>query len=552
MLRRLKITDLALIEDVEIELGPGLNVLTGETGAGKSVIVESIALLVGGRAAATVIREGAERAVVEGLFSDDGDDGDEWVARREVWRDRSNRCYLDGTMATARTLKERTGGHVAIHGQHEDQRLLERGVQREILDAWAGASALAERVARAARRLLELGRERSDSEARRSEREARLEYLRSQVAEIDAAGLEPGEEVELEVETRRLRHSEERAVLAGELCEGLERAEGSVLSLLAVLTRRVERLAALDPDMAETTRRLVDARYEIEDLARELEGYAEAIEHDPERLAEIEARRDLLFHLRRKHGGTVEEVIGQGRNMTGEIDELERARAREGSLGADIGLAQDDLADLAGALADAREAAADRLQESVRGRLADLGMGEGVLQVRLERKPDSEGLPYQGERFAWTSGGLERVHFLVAPNVGELPRPLSEIASGGELSRTLLALEAALAEADRTPTLVFDEVDAGIGGASAHLVARQLADVARHHQVIVVTHLAGIAAVADRHLMVEKSVAGGRSVTGVRSVSGEERVREVSRLLGGDPDRDVSRHHAEELLGGLR
>ncbi|MGH7571173.1 MAG: DNA repair protein RecN [Gemmatimonadota bacterium] len=549
MLRRLRITDLALIEDVEIELGPGLNVLTGETGAGKSVIVESIGLLVGGRAAATAIREGADRAVVEGLFSDDGE---EWVARREVWRDRSNRCYLDGSMATARTLKERAGVHVAIHGQHEDQRLLERGAQREILDAWAGASALAERVARAARRLEALESERSDAMARSSEREARLEYLRSQVAEIDAADLEPGEEEELDLETRRLRHSEERAVLAGELCEGLEQAETSVLPLLAVLTRSMEKLAGLDPDMAEATRRLGDARYELEDLARELERYGETIEHDPERLAEIEARRDLLFRLRRKHGGTVEEVIGQGANMTREIDELERARARESSLGADIHLTRDDLADAAGALADARETAADRLQESVRGRLADLGMGEGMLQVRLERTPDSEGLPYQGERFAWTTGGLERVQFLIAPNVGEPPRPLSEIASGGELSRTLLALEAALAEADRTPTLVFDEVDAGIGGASAHLVARQLAEVARHHQVIVVTHLAAIAAVADRHLIAVKSVAGGRSVTGVRSVSGEERVREVSRLLGGDPDRDVSRHHAEELLGDLR
>ncbi len=273
------------------------------------------------------------------------------------------------------------------------------------------------------------------------------------------------------------------------------------------------------------------------------------IEHDPEQLAEIEARRDLLFRLSRKHGGTALEVIQRAKTMTGEIDELERERTRERSLGTDIDLARDGLAEAAGALADARETAADRLQESVRGRLADLGMGEGVLQVRLDRTPDPEGLPYQGDRFAWTGGGLERVQFLIAPNVGEPPRPLSEIASGGELSRTLLALEAALAEADRTPTLVFDEVDAGIGGASAHLVARQLADVARHHQVIVVTHLAAIAAVADRHLMAEKSVAGGRSVTVVRAVSGEERVREVSRLLGGDPDRDVSRHHAEELLG---
>ncbi len=549
MLRRLRITDLALIEDVEIELGTGLNVLTGETGAGKSVIVESIGLLVGGRAAAAAIREGAERAVVEGLFSDAGD---EWVARRELWRDRSNRCYLDGAMATVRTLKERAGGQVALHGQHEGQRLMERPAQRQILDAWAAASDLAEEVASATRRLEDLERERSDAESRRSERTERLEYLRSQVQEIEAADLEPGEEAELESESRRLRHSEERAALAIELCDGLERAEGSVLSWLTALTRSLEKLAGLDPEVAEIARRMIDARYELEALARELERYAETIEYDPERLAGIEARREVLFHLRRKHGGTIEEVLGRGRSMAEEIDELEREQARGRSLGADIDHVRARLSELAAALADAREAAADRLQEAVCGRLADLGMGEGMLRVRLERTPDPAGLPYRGQRFAWTGGGLERVEFLIAPNVGEPPRPLSEIASGGELSRTLLALEAALAEADRTPTLVFDEVDAGIGGAAAHLVGRQLGEVARHHQVIVVTHLAAIAAVADHHLMVEKSVAGGRSVTAVRRVSGEERVREVSRLLGGDPDRDVSRHHAEELLEEAR
>ena len=548
MLSRLRITDLALIEDVEIELGPGLNVLTGETGAGKSVIVESIGLLTGGRASTTAIRDGADRAIAEGLFSDTG--GEPWVARREVWRDRSNRCYLDGSMATLRTLRERAGGQVAIHGQHEDQRLLERGAQREILDAYAGATDLADRVAAATRRLGELERERAESRSRRAEREARLEYLRSQVDEIEAARLEPGEAEELEAEAQRLRHSEERARLAAELSDGLERSEDSVLSQLDILTRSLEKLAELDPELAETARRAVDARYELQDLARELERYAATVEHDPTRLGEIEARRHLLFQLGRKHGGSVEEVIARGIAMGAEIEMLLREGVRGSSLDAEVERVRGHLGDAAGALADAREAAADRLRESVRQRLADLGMGEGELEVRLERVSDPEGLPYRDGRYAWTAAGMERVEFRIAPNVGVPPRPLAEIASGGELSRTLLALEAALAEADRTPTLVFDEVDAGIGGASAQLLARQLADVARHHQVIVVTHLAAIAAVAGRHLMAEKSVREGRSVTAVRVVDGEERIREVSRLLGGDPDRDVSRQLAEEFLGG--
>ncbi|MGH7543733.1 MAG: DNA repair protein RecN, partial [Gemmatimonadota bacterium] len=492
MLSRLRIADLALVEDLEIDLGPGLNVLTGETGAGKTVIVESIGLLVGGRASASVVREGADHATVEGLFT--GQDEEEWVVRREVWRDRTNRCYLDGAMATARSLRERAEGRVAIHGQHEDQRLLERGTQREILDAFAGATDVAERVAAAAIALDTLRRERSEIAARSAERENRSQYLRSQVEEIVAAGLEPGEEETLAADARLLAHSAERARLAAEAHAALGGGDAPVGEILGTIGRALDRLAELDPEMGAAARRASDARYEIEDLARDLQRYAAAVDHDPGRLAGIEARRDLLFRLRRKHGRTVEEILELAESMTAEIGALEREGARERSLDGEIGSARKELEAAAVALADAREAGADRLEGAVRGRLADLGMGDGTFHVRLERSPDPAGVEYGGEPCACGRRGLERVVFLIAPNPGEPLRPLVEIASGGELSRTLLALEAALAEADRTPTLVFDEVDAGIGGATAHLVARQLADVARHHQVVVVTHLAAIAA----------------------------------------------------------
>jgi DNA repair protein RecN (Recombination protein N) len=550
VLRRLRIRDLALVEDLEIDLGPGLNVLTGETGAGKTVIVESIGLLVGGRASASVVREGADHATLECLFT--GPDGDEWVVRREVWRDRTNRCYLDGAMTTVRSLRKRAEGRVAIHGQHEDERLVERGVQREILDAFADATGLAQRVAEAAGTLESLRRERDEVAARSAEREDRLRFLRSQVEEIEAARLEPGEEETLAADARLLAHSAERARLAAEAHSLLEGGDAPVGEILAAMGRALDRLAGLDPDMAAAARRASDARYEIEDLARELERYATAVDHDPGRLARIEARRDLLFRLRSKHGRTVDEILELGGSMGAEIGALEREGARERSLDAEIEGARKELAAAAALLADAREAGADRLEQAVRGRLVDLGMGDGTFHVRLERTPDPAGIEFAGERLACGRGGLERVVFLIAPNPGEPPRPLAEIASGGELSRTLLALEAALAEADRTPTLVFDEVDAGIGGATAHRVARQLTDVARHHQVVVVTHLAAIAAAADRHLVAVKAVRDGRPVTEIRSVDGDERVREVSRLLGGDPDRDVSRHHAEEMLGGIR
>ncbi|MDX1661955.1 MAG: DNA repair protein RecN, partial [Gemmatimonadota bacterium] len=287
-------------------------------------------------------------------------------------------------------------------------------------------------------------------------------------------------------------------------------------------------------------------------LARELLGYAESVEHDPARLAGLEERRDLLFRLERKHGGTIPDVIERGEAMREELEALEARSERAAGLDREVDVLREDLTEAATALSDARETAADRLEDAVRDRLSALGMGEGTFRVALSRRPDEGGIEWDGARWAFSRAGLEEVEFRIAPNRGESPRPLSQIASGGELSRTLLAIEAALAQAGRTPTLVFDEIDAGIGGVVAHRVAQQLEVVARHHQVVVVTHLAQIAAVADRHVVVEKSMRSGRTVTSARRVEGDERVHEVSRLLGGDPERDVSRTHAEELIGSRR
>jgi len=548
MLRRLHIAEYALIDAVEVELGPGLNVLTGETGAGKSILVDSLSLLLGSRASGDAIREGAERAVVEGLFEVDGEES---VVRREIHRDRTNRCYLDGAMATARMIQERTERWVELHGQHEDQLLVRPSAQRSLLDAFAGSSELAERVAGLADGLAALEREADELARAEAARVSRGDYLRAQVEEIEKATLRSGEEDELETEARLLAHGEERMKLAGEVNEELDGADRSLTSVLASLQRRLDRLAELDPATAGLAERLASARYDVGDMARELAGYAESVDHDPARLAATEERRELLFRLKRKHAaGTVEELVERGTAMAAELAELDRSAARGTKLEGEREALRAELAEAAGELADAREAGADRLEAAVRERLSALGMGEGRLIVRLARRPDPEGAAWSGERYAWSRAGIEEVTFLIAPNPGEAARPLSQIASGGELSRVLLAIKSALAAVDRVPTLVFDEIDAGIGGVVAHHVARQLRLVAEHHQVVVVTHLAQIAAAADRHLLVEKSPAGGRTVTTVRAVVGEERVREVSRLLGGDPERDVSRHHAEELLAG--
>lgn len=548
MLTRLRVTQYALIEDAEVEFGRGLNVLTGETGAGKSILIDSLGLLLGARASAETIREGAEEASVEGLFVVEDR---ETVVRRELRRDRTNRCTVDGSMATVRMLQERAEGWVELHGQHEDQLLLKSGVQRGLLDAYAGAEMLAERVADAATALAGLEREHAAIALEQDTRAARSNRLRDQLAEIEAAGLLPDEEEALAAEATRLRHSAERQRLAGEAALAAENEDGGADGALGAALRPIERLVELDSAAGPWAERMSGLRYELRDLAQELLAYADAVEHDAARLATLEARRDLLFRLKRKYGATVEAVIEEGRAMAAEVAQLEEATARGAELDREAARLHARLADAAPALADAREAAAGRLAAAVGSRLAELGMGEGGFEVRLERRRDGAGVSWNGERYAWSAGGLEDVAFLVAPNPGESVRPLARIASGGELSRILLALKAALAEADRIPTLVFDEIDAGVGGVVAHRVADQLAAVACGHQVIVVTHLAQIAAAADRHLVVEKTRdLRGRSVITVHPVSGDARIREVSRLLGGDPERDVSRHHAEELLAG--
>lgn len=546
MLRRLRLSQFALIDQAEIQFGPGLNVLTGETGAGKSILVEGLALLLGARASTDVIRQGAEQATIEGVFEVEGE---ERLVRRDLFRDRSNRCSLDGELATAKMLQAEGERRVELHGQHEDVLLLRRSVQRDLLDAWSAAEPLAARVAAAAGALAALEREREALGRAAGERSERIDWLRSQVDEIEAAALEPGEELRLEEESRRLSNAAEIGRLAGEAHERLAGADDAAGPVLAGIQRLLERLAELDPAAAPWAARLAEARYEIEDLARELPGYADSVDHDPARLAGLEERRDLLFRLRRKHAAaSVEDLIERGRAMAGELAGLEGASRRGASLDAEREALRAEVAAAAGALADAREAGADRLAEAVGERLRELGMGDGGFRVELERRADPAGVEWAGERWAWSGSGLEEVDFRIAPNPGEGLRPLRQIASGGELSRVLLALKTALAAADRTPTLVFDEIDAGIGGVVAHQVAGQLAAVARHHQVIVVTHLAQIAAAADLHLVVEKTTRGERSVTTVTEVRGDDRVREVSRLLGGDPERDVSRHHAEALL----
>jgi DNA repair protein RecN (Recombination protein N) len=547
MLSRLRVTGFALIDEAEVEFGAGLNVLTGETGAGKSLLVDSLALLLGARASVETIRPGRDEATIEGLFMDDDN---ETLVRRDIRRDKTSRCSVNGELVTLRMLRDRAAGWAALHGQHEDVLLLRPAHQRALLDAFAGAEELAERTATAAERLTALELEQRETAERREDERRRLELLNYDLQEIAAARIDPAEEEPLAEEARRLTHSIDRARLTSELSAALDGDSPAVLGTLITAQRVIDELAGLDVRLRDLATRLTGARYELDDIALEVNRYADTVEHDPARLAEVEARRHLLFDLRRKHGGELKEVLDKRERMVEEVASIEARLERSAELGVEVDQARSELAVVVRELADVRESSIERLESAVRERLVDLGIGNGTFRVRIDRRPDGSGIRWGDERYAWTRGGLEEIELLIAPNEGEGLRPLAKIASGGELSRILLAIKAAIASADRTPTLIFDEIDAGIGGAVGHRVANQLATVAHHHQVIVVTHLAQIAAAADRHLVIDKGAVDGRTVSRVRSVESEERVLEISRLLGGDPERRVSREHAQELLGG--
>lgn len=551
MLRELRVRNYAVIDDLRLELGPGLNVLTGETGAGKSIVVGALSLLLGERASTEDVRAGEERAVVEAAFDVAAEPAvpercreagieveEDWlILRRAVEREGRNRAWVNGSPATAGLVWELGSGLVELHGQHEHQTLLRRESQRRLLDAFAGATGAARGVAEAHAALRETRGEIERIRRRAAEARERADYLRYKASEIEAARLEPGEEERLEAEARRLEHSEDLLRLSGGLHEAVYDGPGSIVERLGELGRSVRELVEIDPDAGEFREMYEAARAELEELGRRLGSYREDVDHDPARLGRIRERLDELHDLKRKYGETIEEVLESGREARRELEAAEGSERRVGELeerAAELEAARDERA---GELGRLRREAAGRLEEDVEPLLESLGMEGARFEVALDP------LPEPGPQ------GAESVEFRASLNPGFEPGPLRRIASGGELSRVMLALKSVLARVDEVPSLVFDEIDAGVGGEVAHRVAERLREVGERHQVFVITHLPQIAARARTHWRVEKEVPGGRAATRVTRLAGEERVREVARMLGGDPGSQASLRHARELLG---
>jgi DNA repair protein RecN (Recombination protein N) len=535
VLEELHVRDLALIEEVWLEFGPGMTVLTGETGTGKTALLGALKLLLGDRADAGAVRSGAPETLVEGRFATDGE---ELIVRRRVSADGRSRCNLDGEMATVGALAERIGPLVDLHGQHEHQALLTPASHMGYLDRFAGEpgrTALADyRAARETYR--DAVRVRDALATRLAEAATNADYLRFVTDEISRVDPKPDEDAELEARLPAFQHAEKLAAAASDAVQHV-RGDGAATDRLALAAAALDRVADIDPKLDALRERLAELSAVAEDLGSELRAYRDGVEHDPAGLDAMLSRLGELHGLTRKYGPRLEDVI---RTRDSALETLSGVDEGEGAMreaqGA-VDAAKSRLLVSAQALEAVRREAAPRFTVALAQAVSDLAMAGSRFEVAFTELADD----------AWTADGPSRIEFLYAAAPGQPARPLAKIASGGELSRVMLAMKGVLGEADTVQTLVFDEIDAGIGGSTAHAVGLRLARLAQTHQVIVVTHLAQVAAYADAQLVVRRSAQDADGATTASYVSGADRVAEVARMLSGN-DSDKSVAHAQELL----
>lgn len=557
MLREIRIRNIAIIEEAILTPAEGLTVLTGETGAGKSIVIDALELVLGGRGSADLIRSGCDEAAVEALIEvpqgspvldklhDMGIEVDgELVVRRLISATGRGRAYLNGTLVNISTLSDITRGLIDIHGQHEHQSILASDVQLNLLDAFAGldkaVSSFRERYTGYTEIRKSLDRLAQDER----DRAQRQDLLRFQLDEIAAANIVSGEDILLDDEYRRLANAEKLQRLAEEgheLLHSGDHASGeSIVKGLKKVTSNINALAGYDNSVSEQMKMAESCLALADDLSIFLRDYASKSEADPERLNTVAERLDLLARLKKKYGNSVDDVLERLSSIRAELVALESSATAKEELEKELALQEDELVSLALALTEKRTAAAVKLENAIKNELADLGMPHTSFIIRFEQY--GEGASVKN----LIHSGFDRIGFLIAPNPGEEPRTLADSASGGELSRIMLAIKTILAGEDSVPTMIFDEVDTGIGGRVADMVGSKLATIARAHQVLVVTHLPQVAAQADHHFYIEKNVSDGRTYTSVKLLNRKERVVEIARMIGGKEDTAI--RHAEEML----
>lgn len=558
MLAELRIVNFALIEQLSLQFQSGFTVLTGETGAGKSLLIDAIALLVGGRASTDQIRSGEDEAQLEAAFHlpdthpllqrlrvQDiiGRNESELILRRVLSRSGRHRVYVNGSLCPLRVLEELGGTLVDIHGQHEQQSLLATAKQLDALDGFGRLYELRRKYEQAYLGWRELRAKLDVLQSDVADRTRRESLLRFQVQEIEQAGLLPDEEEQLRSERQRLVHAHRLRELAHEAHVELQEDEQAVLTRLGRIGRALGELAQTDPTMGDCEQAVAESTIQLKELAGRLRDYAQQLEADPDRQVVVEDRLDLIQRLKKKYGGSVEVVVATGRLAQEELQLLDNREERTAEL---TGLLDEEarrLHTLAQQLSKKRIDAAKRMTTLVGAELAALKMEQAIFQVTVSSDESAEGLG---------PAGRDRVEFLLSSNPGEPPRPLGRVASGGELSRIMLALKTVLAEMDQVPVLVFDEIDTGVGGAVAAAMGTRLRKLGSFHQVFCITHLPQVASQAEHHLLVEKGLESQRTSTSVRVLQGMGREEEIARMLSGPTITKKVRETAAELIAGAK
>jgi len=566
MLQELSIKNFAIIDDLRICFSDGLTILSGETGAGKSIIINAVNLLLGSRASAHLIRTGEETAELEALFHippgssaeramlDQGFDIDEGLlVRRLISRNERHRIYVNGRLSTMQALKAVTRYMASISGQHAHQGLLKEDLQLLILDQFGGLLPLRERVYTVFHRIVPMLRELKSLQRMKKHQADQVELLVFQQQEIQAARISTGEDVDLENEALRLKHAEKLYQTVYGCMDTLYNSGGAVFEQLSGVKKELESVVQYDAFLAGPAEGISETAYKVEDIVHELRAYLPAIQIDEQRLAEVEERRDLLNKLKRKYGDTLEAVMERAEAITHELDTIENLSGKIKDTESALEKAHLEMVRLSRELSRKRAKTAKAVSRQVEKELALLKMPNTRFQVSLAKIPAEKDQPgfLQLDGCALTEAGLERAAFMIAPNIGESLKPLTDIASGGELSRVVLALKAILAGNDAVETVVFDEVDAGIGGGAAEVVGRKLSALAAVHQVVCITHLPQIAKFGNAHFQISKQVQGGRTKTVILHLDEESRVQELARMLGGEKITPKTLAHAREMLADV-
>ncbi|MBW1725054.1 MAG: DNA repair protein RecN, partial [Deltaproteobacteria bacterium] len=564
MLREFSIRNFAIIDDLQISFSEGLAILSGETGAGKSIIINAVNLLLGSRATAKLIRTGYETAELEALFQikkqspiakimkDNGYNPEEGLLiRRIISRKDRHRIYINGRLTTIGILNLITENLASISGQHAHQGLLKEDQQLAIIDQFGGLTAVREKVSRCFHEIVPLIRRLNDLKHKRDRQAEHIQLLEFQQKEIRQASVSPGEDTALEQERTRLKNSEALFQTVQGGIEMLYDSQGAAVEALLVVKKDLDKASTIDPLLAPKAERIAEAAFHLEDIADELRTYLKNIQTDESRLDTVEERLDTLVKLKRKYGGSLETVLLRLESIDHEFSEVENLSGNIADTEKKLFELHGKLTELTHKLSRDRKKTAKTLAQKVEKELTSLKMPHTKFKISFRTMPADEDVdPYLTiEEKTVFETGIDQATFRIAPNVGEPLKPLPSIVSGGELSRVVLALKAILAKTEAVETIVFDEVDAGIGGSVAEVVGKKLSSLARHHQVVCITHLPQIAKFGDHHFRISKRVSDGRTSTIIKRLSETERVKEIARMLGGEKITRATLDHAHEMLG---